>query len=101
MNTRTKKLVMAALLAALRPVIRRFIKPKVMATNVDALVGSRGYVTEDINNVASTGQVKLGAMPWTARSDDGLPIAAGTLVQVRRVEGVKAIVSPVKEDVKV
>ena len=50
-----------------------------------------------ISNIAATGQVKLGAMPWTARSTDGTPIETGTLVRVDRVEGVKAFVSPVRE----
>ena len=87
----------AALLAALRPLVRRYIKPKVTATNVDSVVGSSGYVTERIDNLAASGQVKLGPMPWTARSTDGAPIEVGTLVKVERIEGVKAFVSPVPE----
>ena len=86
-----------ALLAALRPLVRRFIKPKVTATNVDAVIGSQCYVTERIDNLAASGQVKLGAMPWTARSTDGTPVEAGTLVKVERIEGVKVFVSPVRE----
>ena len=89
--------VSAGLLALLRPMVRKYIKPKVTATNVDSLIGSQGYVTETVDNIAATGQVKLGAMPWTARSTDGSPIPAGTLIRVDRIEGVKAFVSPVKE----
>ena len=89
--------ISAGLLALLRPLVRKYIKPKVTATNVDSLIGSRGYVTETVDNLAATGQVKLGAMPWTARSTDGTPIETGTLVRVDRVEGVKAFVSPVRE----
>ena len=93
--------VSAGLLALLRPMVRKYIKPKVTATNVDSLIGSQGYVTETVDNIAATGQVKLGAMPWTARSTDGSPIEAGTLIRVDRIEGVKAFVSPVKETVNV
>lgn len=89
--------VSVGLLAALRPLAQRLLKPKLSRTNVDAVVGTRGYVTEDIDNVAASGQVKLGAMPWTARSASGQPIPRGTLVQVDRVEGVKAFVTPVEE----
>lgn len=89
--------ISAALLAALRPLVRRYIKPKVTATNVDSLIGSQGYVTERIDNLTASGQVKLGAMPWTARSAGGESIEAGTLVKVERIEGVKAFVSPVRE----
>lgn len=94
-------LVSAVMLALLRPLVRKYIKPKITATNIDSLLGSQGYVLESVDNLAATGQVKLGAMPWTARSTDGQPIEAGTLVRVDRVEGVKAFVSPVKDSVTV
>jgi membrane protein implicated in regulation of membrane protease activity len=89
--------ISAGLLALLRPLVRKYLKPKITATNVDSLIGSQGYITETVDNLAATGQVKLGAMPWTARSTDGAPIETGTLVRVDRVEGVKAFVSPVRE----
>ena len=91
--------VSAAALALLRPLARKYLKPKISATNVDAVVGSQGYVTEAVDNLTAAGQVMLGAMPWTARSTDGSPIEKGTLVRVDRIEGVKAYVSPVKETV--
>ena len=92
-------LVSAICLTALRPLVRRYVKPKLTKTNVDAVIGSTGLVTVAIDNVTAQGQVKLGAMYWTARSESNDPIAEGTLVQVERIEGVKAIVSPVKETV--
>ena len=92
-------IVAAICLTALRPLVRKHIKPKLTKTNVDAVVGSTGLVTVAIDNVSAVGQVKLGAMYWTARSVSGDPIAEGTLVKVERIEGVKAIVSPVKETV--
>ena len=91
--------VSGVLLIALWPITRKLLKPKVVKTNVDALVGSQGYVTADIDNLNATGQVKLGAMEWTARSTTGNPITAGTLVKVDRIEGVKAFVSEVKTNV--
>jgi len=92
-------IVSAICLTALRPLVRKHIKPKLTKTNVDAMVGTTGLVTVAIDNVTAQGQVKLGAMVWTARSESGAPIAEGTLVRVERIEGVKAIVSPVKETV--
>lgn len=88
--------VAAVLLASLRPLVRKHFTPKLSRTNVDAIVDSQGYVTSDIDNVAATGTVKLGAMEWTARSADGSLIPRGTLVKVEKIEGVKAFVSPVK-----
>ena len=87
-------IVYGVLLALLRPLVRRFVTPKVTSTNVDAVVGSTGIVTAAIDNVAAVGQVKLGAMVWTARSTSGAPIPEGTRVRVDRIEGVKAFVSP-------
>ena len=89
----TALVVSAALLACLRPLAKKHFTPKLIKTNVDAVIGIQGYVTADINNAAATGTVKLGAMEWTARSADGSPIPKGTLVKVERIEGVKAIVS--------
>ena len=94
-------IVSAVCLTALRPLVRKHITPKLTKTNVDAVVGSTGLVTTAIDNVSAVGQVKLGAMYWTARSVSGEPIPEGTLVKVERIEGVKAIVSPVKETVNV
>jgi len=93
--------VSGTLLALLWPFVKKFIKPNVVKTNVDAMIGTTGYVTAAIENVSATGQVKLGAMEWTARSTDGEPIPAGTLVRVDRIEGVKAFVSPVTANVNV
>ena len=86
--------VSAVALAALRPIVRKYIHPKLTATNVDSVIGAVGLVTAAIDNVSATGQVKLGAMEWTARSTSGTPLAAGTLVKVDRIEGVKVFVSP-------
>ena len=88
------------LLTALRPLVRKYVTPRLTATNVDSVIGSTGLVTAAIDNVAASGQVKLGAMVWTARSTSGEPISEGTLVKVDRIEGVKAFVSPAKERVE-
>ena len=89
-------LVSAALLAALRPFARKHFTPKLAKTNVDAIVGSQGYVTAHVDNLSAQGQVKLGAMVWTARSTSGEPIKEGTLVRVDKIEGVKVFVTPVE-----
>jgi len=88
--------VSAVLLTALRPLVRKYITPKLTATNVDSVIGSTGLVTAPIDNVTAAGQVKLGAMVWTARSTSGAPIPQGELVRVDKIEGVKVFVSPVE-----
>ncbi len=89
--------VAAVLLACLRPLIRKYFTPKVTPTNVDAMIGTQGYVTQDIDNLKAEGTVKLGAMEWTARSAGGESIPTGTLVKLERIEGVKAFVTPVHQ----
>ena len=87
--------VSAVLLALLRPIARKHFTPKLTKTNVDSVIGTEGYVTADIDNMAATGTVKLGAMEWTARSATGEKISTGTLVKVEKIEGVKVFVVPV------
>lgn len=89
--------VSGVLLASLWPFTRRFLKPKLAKTNVDAIIGQQGHVTEDIDNIDATGQVKLGGMYWTARSVSGENIPKGTLVEVDHIEGVRAFVKVVEE----
>ena len=93
--------VSGALLLMLRPIVRRYLVPKITATNVDSLVGATGLVTEAIDNVTASGQVKLGAMEWTARSTTGENIPQGTLIRVDRIEGVKVYVTPVNVPEKI
>lgn len=93
--------VSGGLLALLWPMVRKYLNPDLTRTNVDSVIGSEGYITAAVDNVAATGQVKLGGMEWTARSTSGEPIPTGALVKVDRVEGVKVFVTPVKVETKV
>lgn len=93
--------VSGALLLMLRPIVRRYLVPKITPTNVDSLVGATGLVTEAVDNVTASGQVKLGAMEWTARSTTGENIPQGTLIRVDRIEGVKVYVTPVNVPEKI
>ena len=92
--------VSAGLLAALWPFVKKVLNPHLQKTNVDSVIGSRGYVTSPIDNLHAQGQVKLGGMEWSARSSDGQPIEEGTTVQVDKIEGVKVFVTAVKETAK-
>lgn len=87
--------VSGVMLAALRPFAGKFLKPHITATNVDSVIGSVGIVTAPVDNTAACGQVKLGAMEWSARSTTGELISAGETVKVDKVEGVKVFVTPV------
>lgn len=87
--------VSIALLLALRPILRKYFTPKLTRTNMDAVIGSQGVVTADIDNIQGQGKIKLGGMEWTARSSTGENIPAGSIVKVDKVDGVKVFVTPV------
>jgi membrane protein implicated in regulation of membrane protease activity len=87
--------VSIGLLLALRPLLKKYITPKKVRTNVDSVIGSQGMVLETINNLAGTGRVKLGGLEWSARSGSGEVIPEGTVITVEKVEGVKVFVTPV------
>ena len=82
-------------LLAVRPLARRHLNNKVEATNADRVIGEQAQVTEDIDNIHGKGAVVIRGVAWTARSEDGLPVPAGALVRVLRIEGVKVFVERV------
>ena len=82
------------LLLSLRGIVRRHITPRITKTNIDSIIGAACIVLTPIDNIAALGQVRLNGVEWSARSTDGTPIPAGTLVRVDRIEGVKVYVSP-------
>ena len=86
-------------LALLRPIAKKSFNRNRTQTNVDALVGKTCLVTAAIDNMQSTGQVKLGDVEWSARSSSDDAISVGTQVRIDRVEGVKVFVTPVKVEV--
>ena len=88
--------VSGVLLLLLRKAAKNRFIPNLAKTNVDSVIGAAGLVTVQIDNVNAVGQVKLGAMEWTARSTTGEVIPVGTQIRVDRVEGVKVYVTPVQ-----
>ena len=93
--------VSTGLLLLLRPIIRKHFTPKLTKTNIDSVIGATGIVTAEVCNDLAAGQVKLGAMEWTARSTSGEVIPVGTKIKADRIEGVKVFVSPVQEKVNI
>lgn len=88
-------LVSGVLLALLWPLVKKFLRPNLKKTNIDSIIGTTGLVTITVDNMESTGQVKLNGMEWTARSTSGRVIDPHTEVKVDRIEGVKVFVTPV------
>ena len=93
--------VSALCLLAVRPLARRHLNSKVEPTNADRVIGEQAQVTEDIDNIRGKGAVVIRGVAWTARSEDGLPVPAGSLVRVLRIEGVKVFVQRVPAEAAV
>ena len=86
-------IVSVATLVLTRPLVKRYVDSRSVATNADRSIGRTAVVTERIDNLAATGAVKLDGVVWTARStDDAVAIETGERVTVRAIEGVKLIV---------
>lgn len=92
--------VSIVLLAALWPLARKHLKPKLVATNADALVSRICVVTEEIDPVEG-GRVKLGDVTWSARTESGKTIPVGSQVKILRIQGAKVFVEQVKKEVEV
>ena len=83
-------------------VLSIFVRPYLMTvffrnhkedeTNVHALIGKIGMVTEDIDNSISRGNVKLGGETWRSVTKDDSKIEKGQKVIVKNIEGNKVIV---------
>lgn len=78
----------------LYPRLKRFIKRSGQPTNVDRLIGQQCPVTADINPITGSGSVYIDGKTWSAKSI--VAVAAGQLVRVEEIQGVKLIVSPVE-----
>ncbi len=84
-------------LIATRPFVKKITKFKTEKTNSDRYIGKTGIVKEKIDNIAGRGQVNVSGSIWTARSADGSVIEKDENILVEAIEGVKLIVSRVKE----
>lgn len=85
--------VSALCLIFFRPIIegsRR--KNKDLKTNVDALIGKTGIITEDVDNIQGLGAVKVNGLIWSARSQsDSEKLCTDDLVEIVSISGVKLI----------
>ena len=93
--------VSAVALAMTRPLLKKITTANMEATNADRVLGTVAKVTETIDNENSVGAVYVDGKTWTARSVDETIIAAGSLVCIERMQGVKLLVKLVEKKVEV
>ena len=87
-------LVSVGLLIATRPLVRKYLRNKGdgQKTNLELVIDKEAIVTEEINNIKGEGAIKVNGLTWSARSEDGNIIPAGTIVVFKEINGNKAIV---------
>lgn len=76
-----------------RPLVKKKITTKVEATNADRCIGKDATVLETIDNINGKGQVKVAGQIWSARSENDEIIEKDNIVVVKKIDGVKLIVS--------
>lgn len=84
---------MLVMAVGVRPLVLEYFHREGAATNVDALVGSSGVVTEAIDPVATKGRVRVNGEDWWGVSSSDEPIPEGENVVVVKVEGTQLIVA--------
>ena len=89
--------VSTVLLFATKPLVNKILpkEPKIK-TNSFSIEGKTGIVTIDINPSEGSGQVRIDGEAWSAKSSDNTYISKDTEIMVEKIEGVKAIVKPLK-----
>ena len=80
-----------------RPLLIERIMPNQMESNTDRMIGIAGVVLEEIKGPAQPGRIEAGGLFWTAKSEDGSPIAVGSPVRTLRLDGITMIVKPLTE----
>ena len=83
-----------------RPLARKYVNSRTVATNADMAIGKEAVVTETIDNLSGTGAVRLDGKIWSARligEDERAEV--NEKVRVKKIEGVKLIVELCEEAV--
>ena len=82
-----------------RPWAMKYIKTNHVKTNYEGIIGKVVRITQDVDNLNGTGCAVVNGQEWTVRAtEDEKKIAAGTLVKVVNISGVKLIVEEYEED---
>lgn len=87
----------AILIFATKPFVKKFAKTKDVKTNAYSIIGKNAIVTKDIDSINGKGQIKVDSETWSALGKDDMNIEKGTEVEVLKIDGVKAIVTPIKK----
>lgn len=81
--------ISAASVMLARPFADRISRPDVQQIAGNRMIGKRAIVLQAIDLMANTGMVRVETEEWRAESIDGKVLAAGEIVEVLAVDGVR------------
>lgn len=82
-------IVSAVLLCFTRPWALKYMKPRLVKTNYETVVGEKVCLIETVDNRAGTGTAVYKGQEWMARAyEDGKVYETGMIVQVKEIRGV-------------
>ncbi len=84
------------LIFATKPFVKKFVNNETVVTNAFSLIGKKAIVIQEIDKLKGTGLIKIGGETWSAQIADNLVIPVDSEVEIVKIEGVKAIVKPLK-----
>ena len=84
--------VSVVIMILVRPFALKVMDRNRTRTNIDEVIGKQAEVIEPIDNQKEQGKVRFRGVEWMARSVDGSTVAAGDVVTVEEVSGVKLLV---------
>ena len=89
----------AVLILATKPFVKKFVNKKEYAekTNAFSIIGKTALVIKDIDSINGVGQIKVDGEVWSAEGINGSNIEKGTKVEVKEIDGVRAIVAPISK----
>ncbi len=88
----------AILLYFTRPIAKNYLKIGNIRTNADRLIGEIGIVTQKIDTIDGTGQVKVMGQIWSAKPLENQTIESDERVEVVKISGVKLVVKEVEKN---
>lgn len=90
----------AVLILATKPFVKKFVNKKgtTEKTNAFSIIGKTAIVIKDIDSINGIGQIKVDGEVWSAEGINGSDIEKGTKVEITKIDGVRAIVSPISKN---
>lgn len=90
--------VSIGLFALSRRFAERFTQNQPPGVGANRLIGKRGVVVEQIDNVRASGRVTIDREEWRARSEAGDSIPVDTMVEVAALDGTRVVVRLLTEE---